>query len=131
MRSAARSLNFTLGAAADACALEDGRGATMKILRSSERGSATGVGQCILWHPIFKDLVDKPYDFTSNLGRRLRLVRQHAVDLARSHAIDELSQMHNDLRDLTLDKASRLRQRNHRLLTRLAPGRGWECQGYG
>ena len=73
-------------------------------------------------------LEDSPYDFGSSHGRNLRLVRQHGVDLARSHAIEELSQLHNDLHELTPDQAARRRQRNHRLLTRLASGRG--CSHY-
>ncbi|CAK0851716.1 unnamed protein product [Prorocentrum cordatum] len=128
MRRAARSLNYTFGSSADALTHEDKQGMTMKFLRSSERGSATGISQCILRYPVPTDLVDNPYDFSLGHGRRLRLVRQHSVELARSRAIDEFSQLHNDLHDLTPDQAARRRQRNHRLLTRLAPGRG--CSHY-
>ncbi|CAK0834700.1 unnamed protein product [Prorocentrum cordatum] len=47
----------------------------------------------------------------------------HAIELAKDHAMDELNKLHDDLNELSEEQAMRRRQRNHRLLTRLAPGR--------
>eukprot|EP00959_Pyramimonas_sp_CCMP1952_P137619 2880257-Pyramimonas_sp.AAC.1 len=124
MRTAAHNLPFSASPPEDAAALEDRVGVAMKFLRSSEAGSATRVSQCILRCPLLEDLVDNPCDFDSPVGRRLRLVRQHVAELARDHAVSELRQLHEDIKGLSEEQATCRRQRNHRLLTRLAPGRG-------
>ncbi|CAK0825379.1 unnamed protein product, partial [Prorocentrum cordatum] len=128
MREAAENFGFEASGPPGPLAHEDRLGVTMKFLRASEKGSAGGVSQCIQRYPILKDLVDNPYDFHTSPGRRLRLVRVHAADLARDHAIDELGRLHADLKDLSDAQAARRRHQNHRLLTRLSPGRG--CSHY-
>ena len=65
----------------------------MKFLRASESDNAGGISQCIERYPLLKDLVHNPYDFDSNPGHRLRLVRRHAVELAKDHAVDELNKL--------------------------------------
>ena len=123
MRTAARNLSYSAAPSDGPASSEDRLGVTMKFLRCSEGGFATGVSQCILRYPLLKDLVDNPYAFDSNHGRRLRLVRLHAIELAKDHAMDELNKLHDDLKELSEEQAMRRRQRNQRLLTRLAPGR--------
>ena len=74
------------------------------------------MSKCIIRYPLLKDLVENPYNFDSNPGRRLRLVRLHAVELAKDHAMGQLSQLHEDLKDLSDDQTLQRRRRNYRLL---------------
>ena len=102
-------------------------GITMKLIRSMECGLPGEVSKCLLSYPLLRDFVANPYDYSGNLTVRLRGLRQHAAELARDHALDELAAASVDERaDGATDddhRARRTRQRGARLLHRLAPGR--------
>ncbi|CAK0882116.1 unnamed protein product, partial [Prorocentrum cordatum] len=123
MRTAAAHLDGPAHAASGTLSAEDRLGTTMRFLRASERQSPSAVSSCISRYPALCTLVDNPCDFTGPPQARLRLVRQHALDLARDHALDELNQLHGDLADLPAGCAAHRRRRVHRLIHRLAPGR--------
>ena len=57
-------------------------------------------------------------------GRGLLPVRAHAVELARAHAIDELTHLHEEQANMTEVARQRKRAANLRLLSRLSPGQG-------
>eukprot|EP00959_Pyramimonas_sp_CCMP1952_P148856 3113916-Pyramimonas_sp.AAC.1 len=57
------------------------------------------------------------------MTRHLRGARLHAVQLAREHAIYEFGHSHPDLKSQDTFRAAQARQRNTRLIYRLAPGR--------
>ena len=95
----------------------------MKFLRASECGYIGEISQCILRYPPLKHLVGNPYVTGGNPTTRLQGVRDHAVALAREHALDELGKV-KDLAKEDLFKAQRQRQKNTKLIFRLSPGRG-------
>ena len=88
-----------------------------------EMGSISGISKCIERYPTLANLVDNPYELEGPVYQRLRLVRTHAIDLAREHAIDELGKLHEDLEEMDAETIHKRRQRNQHLLRRLAPGR--------
>ena len=85
------------GCVTTAESLEDRLGTTMKFMKSSEAGFIIAISACIARYPALKDLVTNPYDVEGNLSVKLQKVRDHAIDLAREHATDELNQAHEDL----------------------------------
>lgn len=121
------------GLAADQSALppaesqEDRLGTTMKLIRAVECGLPGEVSKCLVRYPRLRELIGNPYDFAGNLSIRLRELRQHAVELARDHALDELAAASADgqgeLQEEEGHRARRTRQRGARLIHRLAPGR--------
>ena len=69
---------------------EDGLGVTMQFLRASEQGHFGSISTCLERYPHLKTLVTNPYDMGGNAWTRLQHVRDHAVEIAREHAVDEL-----------------------------------------
>ena len=64
-----------------------------------------------------------PYSFTGNFSRNLLRVKDHVVQLARDHALDELGKSHADLVGSDGLRAQQTRQKNTRLIFRTCPGR--------
>ena len=124
MRTAACNMDNMTSGEADALSLEDRVGVAMRFVRASERGSAEAVSTCITRYPLLKELVSNPYDFSSPVHDRLRLAKQHAIELARDHAMQELGRLQEDLSELTDVQVQQRRRRNHRLLSKLSPGKG-------
>ena len=103
--------------------LEDRIGVTMRFIRATEKGYASDISSCLLRYPTLKDLVVNPYSFTGNLSRHLLKVKDHVVQLARDHALDELGKSHADLVGSDGLRAQQTRQKNTRLIFRTCPGR--------
>jgi len=97
MRAVAFRLDHSLGEPSAAVEHEDRLGVTMKMLRAIETESPGEVSRCFRRYPHLATLVDNPYAFDGNRSRRLRALREHAVELAREHALDELGKAHTDL----------------------------------
>ena len=123
MRIAARNLDVQSYCVSGSLSVEDRLGTTMRFIRASERQSPSAISSCISRYPALCKMIDNPYDFTAPLHLRLRLIRQHALELAREHALDELSQLHSELTELPAEQAAQKRRRVHQLIHRLAPGR--------
>ena len=103
--------------------LEGRLGITMKFLRAIEQGMLGEVAVCLQRYPHLATLVDNPYEIGGNLAMRLGLVREHAVGLARDHALDTLGKAKEAAKDGDQARATRAKQKYSRLLFRLAPGR--------
>ncbi len=94
LKEALREVGFRLtsesGDHPTAVELEDNLGVSMTFIRASEQNLPGEVSACILRYPELKELVQIPYDTAGNLSRKLRRVSDHAIELARDHALDEL-----------------------------------------
>ncbi|CAK0832879.1 unnamed protein product, partial [Prorocentrum cordatum] len=106
-----------------ATALEGRLGCTVKFIRAAEAGRVHEISTCLLRYPSLRDHVDNPFVVEGNMSRHLRGVRLRAIQLAREHAIDELGKSHADLTSEDDFRATQARQKNARLIYRLAPGR--------
>ena len=102
---------------------EDTLCTTMRFLRAAERGHLTIISKCLECYPKLRELVRNPYapDISEHGG--LEAVREHAVDLARQHTINEMRRLHEDLPGLGEQEAQIRRGRTWRLLARLSPGK--------
>ena len=103
--------------------LEDRLGLTMRFLRALEHNRPGVIGHCLTRYPALASLVPNPYAPLGGGPAHFRRVQEHARELARDHALDELGKLHEDLATLDEPTAMLRRQRNLRLLYRLAPGR--------
>ena len=108
--------------------LEDRIGIAIKFIRASEAECPDRISACLLRYPSLQNLIDNPYDFRAPVGVRLRKMRNHVMELAKEHTLEELNALHADLKNLSPEQASRRRARNHQLVCRLAPGRS--CQTF-
>ncbi|CAK0818456.1 unnamed protein product, partial [Prorocentrum cordatum] len=129
IRAVARRLAADHAALPAAESKEDRLGIVLKLIRSMECGLPGEVSKCLVRYPALREKVPNPCDFSGNLTVRLRELRQHAAELARDHALDELAtatvseEERTRLDESSLDRALRTRKRGARLLHRLAPGR--------
>jgi hypothetical protein len=127
LKEAIKEVGSRLDSAAEqripAESLEDRLGITMKFIRSVEGWLCGAIPSCIVSYPRLKDLVANPYDVGGNLSIKLRLVRDHAIELAREHALEELKQVQADMMDGNNSQVQYKKQKCTRLLSRLAPGR--------
>ena len=103
---------------------EDRLGCTMKFIRAVESQSMHSISLAIERYPHLKTLVGNPYDSALREGDGLRYARDHAVELAREHAVLELTRVRGVLPGLSEHDAKVGRARNYKLLARLSPGRG-------
>ena len=123
MKETGKHLSSQFGQHRGAVELDDRLGVTMRFLRAAEHGAMGSISTCLLRYPYLKDLVDNPYEVDGNLTRRLQPVREHAVGLAREHALDELGKVKQAEQAGEQERASRARRRASCLLYRLSPGR--------
>ncbi|CAK0904509.1 unnamed protein product [Prorocentrum cordatum] len=119
----ARRLEQSSNIAPSTLDMEDRLGVALKLIRAIEQGKLSAISDCIQACPELKDYVRNPYAIEGNLTRKLEDLRNFAADLARQHALDELTKSREVLQGTDEFKASRARQRNTRLIFRLAPGR--------
>ena len=82
----------------------------------------SGISVCIQRYPHLTSLVNNPYDCSGNLTVKLRRVREHAIDLAREYALDELREVQDDTQADSASSSAR-GQKATRLLYKLAPGK--------
>ena len=123
MKEVGRALACARSAPQPAVQLEDRLGATMKLIRSVENGFLSDISDCLERYPKLAEYVVNPYGVTGNLSAKLRGLKDHAVELARDHAVDELNKSHDELAAGSTFVAQRARQRNNRLIFRIVPGR--------
>ena len=97
-------------------------GVVMKFIRAAERGVAGEVSVCMQLYPGLRDFVTNPYLFTGNMTRHLHHIREHAIALARDHALEQLEEAEALANAGNADLASRRRKAASRLLFKLAPG---------
>ena len=95
----------------------------LKFLRAFEQGNLHGASLCIERYPLLADLVPNHLDFHTNPGPRLRRLREHIMALQGDLTMQELGALHADLKELDPEETIRRRQRNDRLVCRLAPGK--------
>ena len=79
-----------------ATGLEDRLGITMKFLRAAEQGHLGEISKCLELYPDIRLYVDNPYQIEGNMTTMLRGIRDHAINLAREHALDELGKPGGD-----------------------------------
>eukprot|EP00959_Pyramimonas_sp_CCMP1952_P057173 1193471-Pyramimonas_sp.AAC.1 len=96
----------------------------MAFIRAVESHSTHAISAAIERYPHLCALVPNPYDPSLATGRRLAPVREHAVELAREHAIAELTRLQEAPSDFPEELKHRARQKNLRLLSKLSPGKG-------
>ena len=65
----------------------------------------------------------RPVEMLPKISIALQLPWSHSP-LPRERTVQEIQRLHDDLVNLTPEQATRRRQKNHRLVLRLAPGRG-------
>ena len=123
MRIAEKNMNKIGGAPPPPEGLEDRIGIAIKFIRASEAECPDRISACLLRYPSLQNLIDNPYDFRAPVGVRLRKMRNHVMELAKEHTLEELNALHADLKNLSPEQTSRRRARNHQLVCRLAPGR--------
>ena len=123
IKETGQHLSSASGSLQAAVEMEDRLGVTMRFLRAAEQGAPGSVSTCLLRYPALRELVDNPYELGGNATLRLQRVRDHAVALAREHAINELGKAKQEEQKENSDRASRARKKATRLLYRLMPGR--------
>ena len=128
MKNAARHLERSLEGVRGPLSLEDRTGITMKFLRALEHRRVGHINECLTAYPFLASLVRNPYESLGGGVSSYRKVQAHATELARDHALDELGKLHQELPTLSASAAGARRQKNVRLLQRLAPGRGAALQ---
>ena len=96
----------------------------MAFIRAVESGSTVAISKSIERYPFLCTLVVNPYDPSLAAGRGLASARSHAVELAREHAVSELTRLHESQATMSEAEARSTRLRNTRLLSRLSPGKG-------
>ena len=71
------------------------------------------ISSCIERYPHLTTLIDNPYKLGGNLSARLLSVTEHAVELAKEHALSELNKSHEDLVSGNVARAARARQKKY------------------
>ena len=94
--------------------LEDRLGITMKILRAMERCMSGEISLCSQRYSVLGSPVENPYEVGGNLTARLRPVRDHAISLAREHALDELGKAKGAAKEGDQTRATRAKQKYSR-----------------
>ena len=97
-------------------------GFTMQFLRVTEKGSPSQVSRALQRYPHLCTLVSNPYCFSGNLSLRLAAVRDHAVELARNHALEQ-AELATRVEQEDRVRGNRLKQKATQLLYRLALGK--------
>ena len=123
IKTVAERLDKEMGTPPLAVDFEDRIGVTMKFIRAAENGYINDISSCLLRYPLLKEVVENPYAIGGNMSRQLQKAKDHVVQLAREHALNELGKSHQDLLGEDGQRASQARQRNTRLIFRAAPGR--------
>ena len=112
----------SLGHAA-AISFEDRLGVTIRFIRAFESGFLGVISTCLARYPTIKDKIANPYDIGGNITLKLQRLRDHAIELAKDHALGELGQAHKDLSEGDNIRGQYKKQKANRLIHRLAPGR--------
>ncbi|CAK0897895.1 unnamed protein product, partial [Prorocentrum cordatum] len=123
MKTVAANIDKEFQTPERAFSLEGRIGVTMKFIRAVENGFVNSISDSLLWYPLLKDIVGNPCALDRNNSRHLRPARDHAIELAREHALDELGKSHKDLTSGHTQRAMQARQRNARLIYTITPGR--------
>jgi hypothetical protein len=101
---------------------DDQLGWTMRFLRAAEEVRISSMQKCAAAYPYLKELAD-PADPNSRCAGKLQGIREHAVSLARSAAMEELQSLHADQYTLDEMQAQSRRESLQIRLKRLTPGR--------
>ena len=101
---------------------DDQLGWTMRFLRAAEEVRIGSMLKCAAAYPHLKELAD-PRDPNARCAGRLNRIRDHAVELARSAAMDELQSLHAE-QGLSDEMQTQSRRESLQIrLKRLTPGR--------
>ena len=112
----------------EATGLEDRLGTTLRFIWAVETQNVSALGGCLARYPHLGSLCPNPYAMIDSSLALLVPYRLHARELARDHALDELGKLRAEMHQLTDDQIRQRRQRNQRLLAKLAPGKGGSVQ---
>ncbi len=123
MRDTARNFNGSCGGHTLAKEKADQLGVVMRYLRAAEKGALSTISQCLMRYPHICTLVSNPYNLAGNLAISLRPLKDHAVDLARDLALEQLQSAQDESVNLNSFEASRRKKKGARLLHKLAPGK--------
>ena len=113
MRHAAKTLQWNHDANSEATTLEDRLGLTLRFIRALETGRIGAINECLLRYPKLKDFVRNPYLVMGGDSFGWRRLQDHAVELARDHALDELGKLHQDLPGLSEFEATIRRKKTY------------------
>ena len=102
---------------------QDELGVVMRFLRAAEKESLATISQCLLRYPHIATLVANPYELSGNLAVTHRALRDHAVELARSLALEQIRAANETADELGQFEATNRRKKGTRLLHKLAPGK--------
>ena len=96
----------------------------MRFLRAAEKKAFGELDRCRQLYPHIHTLVTNPYDVDGNLTVKLRRLKDHAVELARTQAMSEAELAQTSAQGASDDPhlSTRRKQRAARLLYRLLPG---------
>ena len=89
MRHATKAVQVKQNMTTLAITLEDRLGITLRFLRALEFGRLGSVNSCLLRYPKLNDLVRNPYLKMGGDSSSWRRLQDHAMELARDHALDE------------------------------------------
>ena len=103
--------------------LADAVGTAIRFVRAAERGNTGVMRRCLADFPRLQGLHPRPLALSGCRGTDLQPYRDLIVELARAHALDELTDLSDNLPHLEQHEAAVRRGRIHRLLRRLSPGR--------
>ena len=73
-----------------ACDTADKLGVVMRFLRAAEKGALGTISHCLIRYPHITSLVNNPYNISGSLAVSLRALKDHAVELAREFALEQL-----------------------------------------
>ena len=94
-----------------------------RFTRAVERGSTGEFSLCLHLYPEISRYVTNPYATDVNFSIHLATLKDHAIELARAHAVAELEGADELDAEGQAERSRRRRQKAIRLLFRLAPGR--------
>ena len=103
--------------------LEDQAGITMRFLRAAERGHVGCMRACSAKFPRLEEVCTEPLALGYLRGKGLEPYKALAVELARGAALQALTNLHEDRGQLDDAALLQPRDRIHRMLRRIAPGR--------
>ena len=105
----------------EALSQEDRLGVVMRYIRAAEAGVSGIISACLERYPAIKEYVPNPY--APHLHQQgLRALRDHAVELARGHALRELDRAQQLAKEGQQEQCARAKRKATRLLYRLLPG---------
>ena len=123
MRETATNMARSGVCQAAATETSDKLGVTMRFIRAVENASRGTISSCLMRYPHIATLIANPYELGGNTANRLRSIKDHAVDLAREAALEQLQGAQDTMENPDAFEVTRKKKKGSRLLYCLPPGR--------